>query len=87
MHEHLSALAAKIGKALSASPEYLVTQPAERRILQGISEAEVKDFAKSHGWRVTTPASAGQQRHAGLPMRKTNPEWKQRRFILSSLAL
>jgi len=52
MHEHLSALAAKIGKALSASPEYLVTQPAERRILQGISEAEVKDFAKSHGWRV-----------------------------------
>ena len=52
MHEHLSALAAKIAKALLVKPEYLVTQPAEVRILYGISEAEVREFAKSHGWRV-----------------------------------
>ena len=52
MHEHLSALAPKIAKVLSVRPEYLVTQPAELRILQGISESEVKEFAKSHGWRV-----------------------------------
>ena len=52
MHEHLPALAAKIGKVLSIKPEYLVTQPAELRILREISEADVREFAKSHGWRV-----------------------------------
>jgi hypothetical protein len=52
MHEHLPALAAKIAGALSIRPEYLVTQPAELRILRGTSEAELEDFAASHGWRV-----------------------------------
>jgi hypothetical protein len=52
MHEHLSALTAKIAKALSTRPEYLVTQPAELRILRGMSDADVAEFAKSHGWRV-----------------------------------
>jgi hypothetical protein len=52
MREHLPALAAKIAKMLSIRPEYLVTQPAELRILQEISEADVREFAKSHGWRV-----------------------------------
>jgi len=50
--EHLSALAAKIAAALSIKSEYLVTQPAELRILREMSEAEVRDFAQSHGWRV-----------------------------------
>lgn len=50
--EHLPALAAKIAAALLNKSEYFVTQPAERRILQGMSEAEIKDFAASHGWRV-----------------------------------
>jgi hypothetical protein len=52
MHEHLPALAAKIAAALSIRPEYLVTQPAELRILQGMSEDEIRQFAESHGWRV-----------------------------------
>jgi hypothetical protein len=52
MHEHLSGLTAKIAMALSISPEYLVTQPAELRILQAMSEAELREFAKDHGWRV-----------------------------------
>jgi len=52
MREHLSALATKIAKMLSIKPEYLVTQPAELRILREMSEAEVREFAKSHGWRV-----------------------------------
>jgi hypothetical protein len=50
--EHLSALAAKIAAALSIKSEYLVTQPAELRILREMSEAEVRDFAQSHGWGV-----------------------------------
>jgi hypothetical protein len=52
MQEHLPALATKIAKMLSIRPEYLVTQPAELRILRGMSEAEVSGFATSHGWRV-----------------------------------
>jgi hypothetical protein len=52
MQEHLSALATKIGKILAIKPEYLVTQPVELRILREMSEEEVREFAKSHGWRV-----------------------------------
>ena len=52
MQEHLPALATKIAKILSIKPEYLVTQPAELRILREMSDAEVSDFAKNHGWRV-----------------------------------
>jgi len=52
MHEHLSALAVKIARVLSIKPEYLVTQPAELRILRKMSDADVREFAKSHGWRV-----------------------------------
>jgi hypothetical protein len=52
MHEHLPALAVKIAKMLSIKPEYVVTQPAELRILGEMSEVDVGEFAKSHGWRV-----------------------------------
>ena len=52
MQEELPALAAKIAKALSRGSEYVVTQPAELRILRAMSEAEVSEFATSHGWRV-----------------------------------
>lgn len=52
MHKELPALAAKIAKALSRGSEYVVTQPAELRILREISDTELTEFAKSHGWRV-----------------------------------
>jgi len=52
MHPDLSALAEKISKVLSRVAEYVVTQPAELRVLREMSEAEVSEFAKSHGWRV-----------------------------------
>jgi hypothetical protein len=52
MHPDLPALTVKIGKALSLRSEYVVTEPAELRILRGMSEAEIEDFAKSHGWGV-----------------------------------
>ena len=51
MHNDLPALAAKIGERLSISSEYVVTQLAELRILQGMSEDELREFAESHGWR------------------------------------
>ena len=52
MDKELPALAAKIAQALSRGSEYVVTQPAELRILREMSEAEVSEFAKSHGWGV-----------------------------------
>ncbi|PYK19571.1 MAG: hypothetical protein DME55_04535 [Verrucomicrobia bacterium] len=52
MHEHLPALAAKIERVLSIKPEYVVTQPAELRILREMSETDVSEFAQNHGWGV-----------------------------------
>jgi hypothetical protein len=60
MHEHLPALAAKVAAVLSDKPEYFVTQPAELRILRGMSEADIGNFAASHGWRVV-PRLGGRQ--------------------------
>ena len=51
MHEHLPALAAKNAAVLSDKSEYFVTQPAELRILREMSDADIRDFAASHGWR------------------------------------
>ena len=52
MHNDLPALATKIGGRLSISSEYVVTQAAELRILRDMSEEEIREFAKSHGWRI-----------------------------------
>jgi hypothetical protein len=52
MHEHLPALTAKVAAILSYKPEYFVTQPAELAILRGMSEADIRDFAAGHGWRM-----------------------------------
>ena len=52
MHDDLPALAAKIGERLSNSSEYVITQPAELRVLREMSEEQVREFAKSRGWRV-----------------------------------
>jgi len=52
MHPDLSGLAAKLTEQLSRESEYVVTQPAELRVLREMSDAEVSDFAKNHGWRV-----------------------------------
>ena len=52
MHPDLPALSEKVAKVLSRVAEYVVTQPAELRVLREMSDAEVNDFANSHGWRV-----------------------------------
>jgi hypothetical protein len=52
MHPSLPALAEKIVKVLLRVSEYIVTQPAELRVLGEMSDAELSEFAKSHGWSV-----------------------------------
>ena len=51
MHDYLPALAVKIANVLSINSEYVVTQPAELRILREMSEIDIREFAKNHGWR------------------------------------
>lgn len=52
MHADLAGLDAKIAERLSRSSEYVVTQPAELRVVRQMSEAELRDFARNRGWRV-----------------------------------
>ena len=52
MQNDLPAIAAKIGERLSISSEYVVTQPAELRVLRALSEGELREFAANHGWRI-----------------------------------
>ena len=49
--EHLAAVAAKIAGVLAIKPQYFVTHPSELRVLQALSENELRDFAESRGWR------------------------------------
>jgi len=52
MDDDLASLIGKIERALATKPEHFVTQPVELRILQRLSDEELRDFARSHGWRV-----------------------------------
>ena len=52
MHNDFAALASKIGGRLAISSEYVVTQSAELRVLRDMSEDEIREFARSHGWRI-----------------------------------
>ena len=52
MPEELPGLVEKITDVLSRGSEYVVTQPAELRGLREMSDIELSDFARSHGWRV-----------------------------------
>jgi hypothetical protein len=52
MQNDLPALTAKIGQRLSISSEYVVTQRAELRVLRDMPDDELREFARSHGWRI-----------------------------------
>ena len=47
----LAGLAGKIMRMLAVKPEYHVTQPAELKVLRGLSESELNEFARQYGWR------------------------------------
>ena len=50
--DHLPALIGKIAQILATKPECFVTHPAEMRLLQKLSAAELRDIARDRGWRV-----------------------------------
>lgn len=52
MHNQLPALVTKISQMLAAKPSYFVTHPAERKIIQPLSDSTLRDLAREHGWRI-----------------------------------
>ena len=51
IHEQLPAVITKIIRMLAERPEYFVTHPSELRIVQALSDSELRDLALEHGWR------------------------------------
>ena len=51
IHEQLPAVITKITRMLAVKPEYFVTHPSELRIVQALSDSELRDLAQEHGWR------------------------------------
>ena len=51
MHEQLPAVVAKIARMLAVKPEYFVTHPSELKIVQALSDSEMRDLTREHGWR------------------------------------
>jgi hypothetical protein len=50
--EQLPAVVAKIARMLAIKPEYFVTHPAELKVVQALSDSELRDITRRHGWRV-----------------------------------
>jgi hypothetical protein len=50
--EQLPAVVAKIARMLAIKPEYFVTHPAELKVVQALSDSELRDITHRQGWRV-----------------------------------
>ena len=48
----LPAVIAKIEGVLAVKPQCFVTHPSELRVLNALSDEEVRDITREHGWRV-----------------------------------
>ena len=51
MDEQLPAVIAKIARMLAVKPEYSVTHPSELRIVRALSDEELREIVRQHGWR------------------------------------
>jgi hypothetical protein len=52
MPDQLPAVIAKIAQMLAIKPEYFVTHPSELRVVRALSAEDLREVARSHGWRV-----------------------------------
>jgi hypothetical protein len=52
MDDQLPAVITKIARMLAIKPEYFVTHPSELRVVRALSQEELRDVARQHGWRV-----------------------------------
>jgi hypothetical protein len=51
MHEQLPAVITKISRMLAVKPAYFVSHPSELKVVQALSDSELRDLAHEHGWR------------------------------------
>jgi hypothetical protein len=51
MHEQLPAVVAKISRMLAVKPEYFVTHPSELHFIRALSDGELREITRQHGWR------------------------------------
>jgi hypothetical protein len=51
IREQLPAVIAKISRMLASKPEYFVTHPSELRVVRALSDSELRDITRQHGWR------------------------------------
>jgi hypothetical protein len=52
LNDQLPAVIAKIERMLAIKPECFVTHPSELRVIRGLSDEDLRDMARQHGWRV-----------------------------------
>ena len=52
MTDQLPAVIAKIVRVLAVKPECFVTHPSELRVIAALSDEELRDITRQHGWRV-----------------------------------
>jgi len=52
MNEQLRPLAEKISARLAVKPEIFIMHPAELRLLRSKTDAQLREFAAEHGWRI-----------------------------------
>jgi hypothetical protein len=50
--DQLPAVIAKIERVLAIKPECFVTHPSELRAIDALTDEELRDMARQHGWRV-----------------------------------
>ena len=51
MHDQLPAVITKIARMLAVKPEYFVTHPAELRVVRALSDSDLREITRQHGWR------------------------------------
>jgi hypothetical protein len=51
VQEQLPAVIAKIARMLAVEPEYSVTHPSELHVVRALSDEELRDIVRQHGWR------------------------------------
>jgi hypothetical protein len=52
MRQDLLAVSTKISTRLAAKPQIFISHPAELRVLRGMGDGELREFAAQNGWRV-----------------------------------
>jgi hypothetical protein len=77
MNEQLKPLAEKISTRLAVKSEVFIMHPAELRLLRSLTDAQLREFAAEHGWRIVRRVGGRQiefYNDAGVRTNQTSPQ-------------